>query len=193
MLPRGCPAATRPSTIAFTTSWCVVKSSPPAARNFDSDLVRRRNQRRPRLRHIRLAGRSEDEPIDHRAHDRRIRLVVLDRVGIVHRIHDRRRGCWLRALDADRGSVMAQKRTRATFRIDNDTLSGGNGLYEQQARITTGRRRGSRAGCLRHRSDAPAVQNDSPSLRSHSVLRAHLPILRVLQGLARSFANSAIL
>src|SRR5438045_5798651 len=31
MLPRGCPAAARPSTIAFTMSWCVVKSSPPAA------------------------------------------------------------------------------------------------------------------------------------------------------------------
>src|SRR4029077_14594258 len=31
MLLRGCPAAARPSTIAFTMSWCVVKSSPPAA------------------------------------------------------------------------------------------------------------------------------------------------------------------
>src|SRR5262249_1803272 len=36
-------------------------------------------------------------------------------------------------------------------------------------------------------------KNDSPSLRPHSVLCADLPVLRILQGVARSIANGAFL
>src|SRR5438094_2361864 len=76
--------------------------------NFNSDLVSRRNQRRPRLRHVGLAGHSDDEPIDHCPHGRRICPVVLDCIRIAHGIHDRRRGHRLRGLRKS-GSGDAEK------------------------------------------------------------------------------------
>ena len=48
--------------------------------NLDADPVVRRNQRSPRLRHVRLARHGENQSIDHLAHDAGIRLVIFNRV-----------------------------------------------------------------------------------------------------------------
>ena len=71
----------------------VVGSEKLAARrgNFDSNLVSRRYERGPRLGDFGLPRRGENEPIDHRPHNFRIRVVIFYRARIVRSVHNRRR------------------------------------------------------------------------------------------------------
>src|ERR1051325_6098830 len=60
-------------------------------RDLNADLVLRRDERTPGFGHVRLTGHRREQAIDHRAHDARICLIILDRVGIVDGVNDRRR------------------------------------------------------------------------------------------------------
>ena len=60
----------------------------PCRRDLNSNPVVGRHERRPRLRHVRLAGCGENEPIHHLTHNARVRLVIFDRDRIMHHIHD---------------------------------------------------------------------------------------------------------
>src|SRR6266700_7678833 len=96
--------------------------------NFNSDPVVRRNERRPCPRYIGLPRRSKNEPIDHRAYDGRIRFVILDRIGIVDRINNRRSWSQMRTLTG-RGSDGAEKNKgyishrQCTFQRDDELMS----------------------------------------------------------------------
>src|ERR1043166_5646478 len=101
---------------------------------------------------------------------------------------------------------MAQNKTRATFR-SSMTASTADGLYEKQresqpSKGETGFRRTPAAADVRpakgiwHKPSTVFARVDSPSpphLRSHSLLRTHLPILCVLQGFTGCVADLAIL
>jgi oxygen-independent coproporphyrinogen III oxidase len=96
--------------------------------NFNSDPVVRRNQRRPRFRHVRLAGCGENKPIDHCVHNGRIRFVILDRVGIVDRIDNRRSRSWLRALSKSGNGGAEENKSyvshrQSTFQRDDELMS----------------------------------------------------------------------
>src|SRR5947208_8569668 len=98
--------------------------------NLDSNLVVRRNQRCPRLRHIRLAGRGEDESINHFTHNARFRLVVSDCIGIVHSIYDRRRGHRLRSLGKPGGDGAKKNKSyvshqHGALEVATDFMSNG--------------------------------------------------------------------
>jgi oxygen-independent coproporphyrinogen III oxidase len=96
--------------------------------NFNSDPVVRRNQRRPRFRHVRLAGRGENKPINHSSHDGQIRFVILDRVGIMDRIDNRRSRSWLRALSKSGSGGAEENKSyvshrQGTFQRDDELMS----------------------------------------------------------------------
>src|SRR6266496_2775980 len=98
--------------------------------DLDSNLVVRRNQRCPCLRHIRLAGRGEDESINHLTHNARFRLVVSDCIGIVHSIYDRRRGHSLRSLGKPGGDGAKKNKSYVSHQhgalvVATDFMSNG--------------------------------------------------------------------